>query len=302
MGLTLPYPNSPTNGDSGNADPIRANTQAIAQAIQSFDGTQIQAKTVGPGAIVDSINPIMRDAEIFSNFVVPGTNNTAVLWSLVSGLNGTMSGGVAYVNGMRVTVASIASKTFTASQDTYVDIDYLGNVAYPSVSNNAASPALTANSVRVAKVVTSGSAITSVITTGLDSLGNTIRPTGAVSAANIDFWSIQKGSTTLTPGTVATTDTLVGTADISSVPVGAEIEVVLDALFVGTGTEVNRTLKAVYNSVTYSSQYVGTWEANQTRTIRITKVSGQNSITYYTAKNNTSTLTLGDARCLWKRV
>lgn len=169
MTFVLPYPNSPQNGDAGNADPVRLNTQALAQAIQSFDGSQIQAATILEAALASAINPRLRASEMFSNFVYTGC-----AWSSVSGLNGTMTGGTIYVNGYRTPVNSIGSKTFTASQDTYVAIDYLGNVTYWPVGNGAASPTLPTNSMWVAKVVTNGSAITSVVQSGWDSVGNPI--------------------------------------------------------------------------------------------------------------------------------
>lgn len=157
MALTLPYPNSPTNGDALDADPVRANIQAIVQAVQSFDGSQIQAGSVAEAALADAINPRLRAADSLSNFVVSGC-----IWSLVSGLQGTMSAGRVYVNGYRVTVSAVGSHNFTASVDTYVDVDNLGNITYVAVSNGAPSPALTANSLRLGVLVTNGSTITFV--------------------------------------------------------------------------------------------------------------------------------------------
>src|SRR5205085_10334892 len=69
-----------------------------------------------------------------------------------------------YINGRRHTVATITAHAFTASKDTYIDLLYstVDNVAtpvYTEVSNNAASPALAANSVRVC-IIQSGATIT----------------------------------------------------------------------------------------------------------------------------------------------
>lgn len=171
MSFSLPNPGSPTNGQPLDATPILQNFTAIEQAIDSFDGSQVEAKTITEQALADAINPRLRGLETIANFVYSGC-----VWSAVSGLTGTMTGGTVYVNGYRTIVTGIGSETFPASKDTYVDIDYLGNVAYQSVSNGAAAPSLTANSIRVAKVVTGASAISSVAISGMDSLGNVIYP------------------------------------------------------------------------------------------------------------------------------
>lgn len=69
--------------------------------------------------------------------------------------------GVAYVTGVRV-FKSATSKTYTASKDTYVDLNSAGTYTYVAVANGAGAPAITADSLRLAKVVTSGTAVTSV--------------------------------------------------------------------------------------------------------------------------------------------
>ena len=91
------------------------------------------------------------------------------VWSQLSGLNGQMTAVSAYITGYRSSIVAVASRAFTASKDTYVDIlrTTVGSVTtfslvYTEVANNAASPALAANSVRLAIVTTSGVAITSV--------------------------------------------------------------------------------------------------------------------------------------------
>lgn len=180
MSFTLPNPNTPQNGQLGDATPILQNEQAIAQAIAAFDGSQINAKSVTETALADAINPRLRALESFSNYVYTGC-----VWSVVSGLQGSMTGGTIYVNGYRTIVTGVSNNTFAASSDVYVDIDYLGNITYNAVSNNATAPSLTANALRVAKIVTNGSAITTVTQTGADGVGNIIYPVGILSAKQI---------------------------------------------------------------------------------------------------------------------
>ncbi len=76
-------------------------------------------------------------------------------------LTSTISAGVAYVQGVRVTPIA-TSKTYTGSRDTYVDLDSTGAYTYAVVINGAAEPAITAGCLRVAKVVTGGSTVTTV--------------------------------------------------------------------------------------------------------------------------------------------
>lgn len=191
MSFSLPNPTVPTNGQPGDATPILANEIALAQAIAAFDGSQINAKSVVEAALADPVNPRLRGLETLANFVYVGC-----IWTQVSGVSGTMTGGTIYVNGYRTIVSGIGSNTFAASSDTYVYIDYLGNVTYSAVSNNASSPSAIANAILVAIIVTSGAAITTInqgsptvtapqvssaYLSVCDSLGNLIYPTDPVS-------------------------------------------------------------------------------------------------------------------------
>lgn len=130
-----------------------------------------------------------------------------------AGLVGTFSNIVFYLNGQQYSGSSIANKTYTASKDTYVDITAASggavSVTYTEVANGAASPALAANYVRIAKVVTNGSAITSVTQSGLDSLGNPIKPKKPITFP-VDTNYIQLGNIMIAWGTTTTSN--IGTA------------------------------------------------------------------------------------------
>lgn len=75
----------------------------------------------------------------------------------------SMTAGVVVIGGNPVTVAAVTARTFTASKDTYVDIldggSGVGTVVYTEVTNNAASPALAANSLRIGIIVTGATTI-----------------------------------------------------------------------------------------------------------------------------------------------
>lgn len=79
-----------------------------------------------------------------------------------AGLVGTSGIGPAYVEGRRVAGPSEAH-TYTASKDTYVDLDYENVWHYVVVPNLDPEPAVTAHSIRIAKVVTNATDRTSVV-------------------------------------------------------------------------------------------------------------------------------------------
>lgn len=160
MALSLPYPTVPENGQILDATPILANILALAEAIEAFDGSQITAGSIIAAAMNANINPNTLLNETTFPFVASG-----LVWSgdsYASTLNGSMSAGVIYYNGIRVIVNAVVAHAFTASKDTYIDVDVNGNVTYLEVTTNAASPALTANSIRVAIVVSGTGSIAAV--------------------------------------------------------------------------------------------------------------------------------------------
>lgn len=98
------------------------------------------------------------------NFVASGCVWTGDAYA--STLNASMTAGVVYINGVRLTVSAITAHAFTASKDTYVDLydngDGTAGVQYNAVANNAASPALTTNYMRIAIIVSGATNIASV--------------------------------------------------------------------------------------------------------------------------------------------
>lgn len=111
--------------------------------------------------------------------------------------------GVLYYAGRKVVVSTDGGHTYTASRDTYVDVSSTGTFTYTAVTNGAAAPSVAANSVRVAKVVTSGAAVTSVVQTGFDSNNVPIYPTSPAIK--------QSGQTLISPSFLGTVDLWVAT-------------------------------------------------------------------------------------------
>lgn len=90
---------------------------------------------------------------------------TGGVWSgdsYASTLNGSMTALTCYQAGRRGTIGAVTAHAFTASKDTYIDILNTAGVftlVYTEVNNNAASPALAANSIRLAIVVSGAGSI-----------------------------------------------------------------------------------------------------------------------------------------------
>lgn len=71
----------------------------------------------------------------------------------------SQTSGVVYISGVRLTVAAVSARSFTASKDTYIDVNGSGVQVYTEVTNNAASPALTAGSIRIGIIITGATTI-----------------------------------------------------------------------------------------------------------------------------------------------
>ena len=105
--------------------------------------------------------PWIRTSDVFSDFVVSGLTGTVP----ASSLSMTITAGSAYVNGYHTVVLSTEptlTYTYTASTDTYVDLLHTDTLVYTAVANGVAAPAITANSIRLMKVVTDATVITTV--------------------------------------------------------------------------------------------------------------------------------------------
>lgn len=134
-----------------------------------------------PGGLDDSVlaatvSPVTRWQQMGVNFVFSGytiaTSGT---------LSSTIIAGIAYIDGKQVTITN-QPITVVASKDTYVDIKDDGTVVSTgsnSVANGAASPAIATNTdgssaLRIAKLVSNGTTITTSVQTLFDSIGNAI--------------------------------------------------------------------------------------------------------------------------------
>lgn len=115
-----------------------------------------------PGGLDASVfdataSPVSRMSEMAYNFIASGGVWTGD--SYASTRAASMSAMVCYINGIRLSVAGVSGRLFTASKDAYVDVGSDGVLVYTEVSNNAASPSLAANSIRIGIIITGASNI-----------------------------------------------------------------------------------------------------------------------------------------------
>lgn len=106
-------------------------------------------------------SPITRDGEMTLPFVASGLVWTAD--SVGVNRNASMTAGVVYINGRRISIAAVTARTFTASRDTYIDIldngDGTGTIVYQETTNNNTSPSLASNSTRIGIIITGATTI-----------------------------------------------------------------------------------------------------------------------------------------------
>ena len=103
-------------------------------------------------------------------------------------LSSTITAGLIYVNEKRFDF-SATPKTFTASKDTYVDIDLSGAPAYIEVNNGDPAPAIPTDFQRISKVVTDVDNITAV--TDLRTIIDPVLATDTFTfSANGNVWDV----------------------------------------------------------------------------------------------------------------
>lgn len=151
------------------------------------------------------VSPVTRLKESFgsANFIASGCVWTAD--AAGSTKNASMSAGVVYIAGARLTVAAITAHVFTASKDTFVDFqdngDGTAKVIYTEASNNGAGATIpnsqtVLTNLRNARIITNASNITSTAASidqyTVDSLGNFI---GTQAPGTSRTFTLASGST-----------------------------------------------------------------------------------------------------------
>src|SRR5271157_2478284 len=120
------------------------------------------------GTQILSVADVIYPSAIFGDGIIVGFQTQ---FPFSPSLTGTMNVGVqsnsaeATVKGTHISIPSgdgRLSSSYSVSSDTYNDLDYNGVIHRTAVANNAGAPAVVANAIRLEKVVTDGSKITSI--------------------------------------------------------------------------------------------------------------------------------------------
>lgn len=127
-----------------------------------LDSDNIEDGSIGIDDMATAASPAQREGDHFNAYT-----KTGMLPATDTDLTSDISAGVSYVKsdaGLLYRIATDATaKTYTASKDTWVYIDSNGAFQYEEVANGAAQPSTPSNSLILAKVVTDGDNITSVV-------------------------------------------------------------------------------------------------------------------------------------------
>jgi hypothetical protein len=270
-----------------NALAAVVNGQLDDANINTISGSKISAGTLPASASDISSNPETRESETVGDLVASG-----LIWSLTSGLTGTMTSGVAYVSGKRLQVAAVTSNAFTASRDTYVYVDSNGAIQYSPQTNNAAQPATPAGYVMLAKVVTNGSTITNIYD---------LRPTSVGSARRT--WNVSWTNLTLGNGTVTARYTQVGKnvdAELtivfgSTTAVTGAVSFSLPTVSVSTYNTLHSVLGVAYFDKPGSESYSGVtlWATSGTATAFVPNSPTDTRLVQLSASKPIGTLAAG---------
>lgn len=217
------------------------------------------------------------------NFVQTGLVSTTS-----SGLTAAISSGTYYIGGKRYTYAG-GTKLLTASKDSYLDIDTSGIITEVTATIGAASPALTANSIRIAKVLTGAGSITShntgtVLDTAFDSIGNRIRRLSPFD--RIIGMGIKAGAATAT----TEGDILLTVPPTAIVPTGVPIKVTLTARYIGlTNSEDQSVTVRMYQGAAVAGTLIDTRDVTPSGAAIRNRVPLNISRTYIPAAGGTLT-------------
>ena len=150
-----------TNGDgvSGNPTISLAASGVVAGTYGSASLIPVPViDTYGRITSITTVEPIGKTSPFLEDLITDQVITPNGFLPAAGVLANTISAGVAYVQGVRVSVP-LTNKTWTANRDTYVDLSSAGVYTYVEVANGAGVPAVTALHMRVAKVVSGASTL-----------------------------------------------------------------------------------------------------------------------------------------------
>lgn len=133
-------------------------TRVLNGGVNSISAGNIVNDSLTEATMADEINPRIRTYEgAACEFVYTGLLPVAG-----ASLTQNISAGTAYPRGFRINKASATAHTYTASKWTWVDIDQNGSFQYSEQAINSSTPAVAANSIRLARVSTDGTTVLAI--------------------------------------------------------------------------------------------------------------------------------------------
>jgi hypothetical protein len=241
-------------------------------AIVKMNTVAEMLKSLQDGTALSGLHTAMTDGMF--DFVVSGCVITAD--SAGSTLNWSMTAGVVRINGRRYTVAAVSASAATANKDTYVDVlansdgtTTLVTTGGNIVANNAASPALAGNSLRLGIIVTAANIAaaasinqgqpdrvlpiaSSVPYTTTDSLGNLICPRDP----NRKVLGYRQITTPATTASTSTTATNLISPVI--VPTGRRVKISFTTSQLSTTASTNTSIATIWDGTAGSGTLLQT--------------------------------------------
>lgn len=144
-------------GQNTIVEPLNADLNTLFNELNGgLDSDNLRA-----GAVTDEkMDVTVRQSTSRNETGVGNFVYTGILGSTSASLILSLTAGTAYVLGYRIAM-SATDKTMTATKDNYVDLDQDGVFHVTPVAIAATAPSIYANSIRIGKATTNGTAITS---------------------------------------------------------------------------------------------------------------------------------------------
>lgn len=285
--MSLVSPTQVSDGTTADASDINTPVNQLAAVINggiddnninttaNIQGSKIATSTITNTQMSTEVKPVTRTSEGSHDFVASGCVWTGDAYA--STLLASMTAGVVYISGVRIAVSAVSARAFTASKDTYIDLGSDGTLDYTEVANNAASPALAADHIRVGIIVSGGSSIanagsvnqgqetkvlpiaSSIPYQVTDSLGNLIcprDPNRKVLGYRAILTSFSTASVTAVQVTGLTCPVIV--------PTGRKIKISVFAESVNNGTATNFSVVSVWDGTVASGTQIqiGNWQSS----------------------------------------
>lgn len=255
---------------------------------EAGDVVVIKPSTEWANVVAEGILGTTQFPANFANFV----ETAGGVWSAGSGLVGSGTAGFVWYNGARSAMAAVTNHTFTASKDTYIDYKpSTGTWTYVPETNGAAEPAVTASSLRVAKVVTGASAISSVTQIPYQT------PTSPQALGTLGVWQHLGDASLTSDDTVAASGAFtVSTLTVTVIVPNWATKLKIDAPLVLDSAGATYQSAAIYQDGSLISQQSSGASGRWSTTLGIVMpapAAGSHTYTIYVANNSSNTILRG---------